>query len=61
MDDCEFIAAEFMKLQANTINLTQLTKTFFDKLVTQLAEGLDNIDEQYHGEPVGAAAGTVAA
>lgn len=56
MDDCEFIGAEFMKLQANVINLTQLTKTFFDKLVSQLEEGLDNIDEQYHAQPAAAAA-----
>ena len=46
-DDHEFIAAEFLEFQKEVTSLTQLTKSFFEKLVAQLEQGLDNIDAQY--------------
>ena len=48
-DDHEFIAAEFTRLQAEVVNLTQLVNKFFDKLVLQLEQGLESIADQYGG------------
>jgi hypothetical protein len=55
MDDHEFISAEFLELQKDVLNLTQVSRKFFDKLVEQLEQGLDGLAERYGAAAAAAA------
>lgn len=46
------MSAEFTKLQTNLISQTELTRTFFDKLVSQLQKGMGDMANEFRAGPV---------
>lgn len=53
--------AEFSDFQTRLKGLTVVTRTFFDKFVSQLEQGFDRLEDNFHGENVGKIATTAAA
>jgi uncharacterized protein (DUF2461 family) len=45
------VSAEFLKLQTVLISQTELTRTFFDKLVSQLQKGMADMSDEYRAAP----------